>query len=82
VQKWVPTYWASYLNLWLLGNNRATCQSGKGKAMKKSKCKLPQVPTYVIRFEDLHRDPAAIMVDMLQATGIASALNITSDRVR
>lgn len=81
-KKWVPTCWVSYLNLWLFGNGHATCQTGKGWKLKKSRCKIPRVPTYVIRFEDLQRDPSAIMVDLLQSTGIASALNITSERVK
>jgi hypothetical protein len=81
-QKWVPLIWVSYLNLWLFGNGHATCQTGKGRLLKKRRCKIPRVPTYVIRFEDLQRDPSAIMVDFLQSTGIASALNLTSERVR
>lgn len=58
------------------------CQVGKGRHDELELCVVPKVPTYVIRYEDLHRDPAGTMKHMLEQTGIGPSLRLSQEKVR
>eukprot|EP00241_Pyramimonas_parkeae_P007964 CAMPEP_0114255770 /NCGR_PEP_ID=MMETSP0058-20121206/17752_1 /TAXON_ID=36894 /ORGANISM="Pyramimonas parkeae, CCMP726" /LENGTH=165 /DNA_ID=CAMNT_0001370203 /DNA_START=179 /DNA_END=677 /DNA_ORIENTATION=+ len=62
-------------------NSHGTVSSKQELKAKVVPCKLPQVPTFVIRFEDLQRYPAQVFNNLLHESGVAAQMGLSPEMI-